>query len=172
MRRTITVRMVGPMQWIGYPALIAAAATILFAIPLRLFGLTLPEPVWPMVLAFAWPLIRPSMLAPVVLFGLGVFLDFFWGGKAGMWALNLLLIYGAILLASKYLAGQATIVLFALYVASTGLAFAVAYFVTRGSLGNAPNLLAIMGQMIPTLLLFPLANWLIERFDDADVRFR
>ena len=38
MRRTITVRMVGSMQWIGYPALIAAAATILFAIPLRLFG--------------------------------------------------------------------------------------------------------------------------------------
>ncbi len=92
MRRTITVRMVGPMQWIGYPALIAAAATILFAIPLRLFGLTLPEPVWPMVLAFAWPLIRPSMLAPAVLFGLGVFLDFFWGGQTGMWALSLLLI--------------------------------------------------------------------------------
>ena len=141
-------------------------------IPLRLFGLTLPEPVWPMVLAFAWPLIRPSMLAPAVLFGLGVFLDFFWGGQTGMWALSLLLIYGAMLLASKYLAGQATIVLFALYVASTGLAFAVAYFVTRGSLGNAPNLLAVMGQMIPTLLLFPLADWLIERFDDADVRFR
>jgi rod shape-determining protein MreD len=112
------------------------------------------------------------MLAPAVLFGLGVFLDFFWGGQVGMWALSLLLIYGAMLLASKYLAGQATIVLFALYVASTGLAFAVAYFVTRGSLGNAPNLLAVMGQMIPTLLLFPLADWLIERFDDADVRFR
>ncbi|MEN5144910.1 hypothetical protein [Brevundimonas diminuta] len=171
MRRTITVRMVGPMQWIGYPALIAAAATILFAIPLRLFGMTLPEPVWPMVLAFAWPLIRPSMLAPLVLFGLGVFLDFFWGGQTGLWALSLLLIYGAILLASKYLAGQATIVLFALYVASTGMAFAVAWFVTLMELGAAPHFLAILGQMIPTLLLFPLAHLLIERFDDADVRF-
>ena len=138
------------MQWIGYPALIAAAATILFAIPLRLFGLTLPEPVWPMVLAFAWPLIRPSMLAPAVLFGLGVFLDFFWGGQTGMWALSLLLIYGAMLLASKYLAGQATIVLFALYVASTGLAFAVAYFVTRGSLGNAPNPVSYTHLTLPT----------------------
>lgn len=172
MRRTITVRMVGPMQWIGYPALFSVVATILFAVPFRIFGLTLPEPVWPMVLAFAWPLIRPSMLAPLVLFGLGVFLDFFWGGQAGLWALSLLLIYGVMLLASKYLAGQATIVLFALYVASTGLAFLVAYFATWANLGAGPNLLAVLWQMIPTLLLFPLAGWLIERFDDADVRFR
>ena len=172
MRRTITVRMVGPMQWIGYPALIAAAATILFAIPLRLFGLTLPEPVWPIVLAFAWPLIRPSMLAPAVLFGLGLFLDLFWGGPLGLWPLSLLAVYGAILLASNFLAGQATIVLFALYVASTGFAFFLAYMITTMTVGNAPSILAVLGQVVPTLLLFPLADWLIQRFDDADVRFR
>lgn len=172
MRRTITVRMVGPMEWIVYPALIAAAATILFAIPLRLFGLPLPEPVWPLVLAFAWPLIRPSMLAVAVLFGLGLFLDLFWGGALGLWALSLLAVYGVILLAAKFLAGQATIVLFALYVISTGLAFAVACAVTRLDAGHGPSLLAVAGQLVPTLLLFPVADWLIERFDDADVRFR
>ena len=165
-------RPLAPWRWIGVPLVQCLILTVLFSLPFRPFGLSLPEPIFPMVPAFAWAVIRPSMLAPAVLFGLGVFLDFFWGGQTGMWALSLLLIYGAMLLASKYLAGQATIVLFALYVASTGLAFAVAYFVTRGSLGNAPNLLAVMGQMIPTLLLFPLADWLIERFDDADVRFR
>ena len=172
MRRAITVRVVGPLQWIVYPALTAIAATVLLAIPFQLFGLNLPEPVFPIVLAFAWPLIRPSMLAPAVLFGLGVFLDFFWGGQTGMWALSLLLIYGAMLLASKYLAGQATIVLFALYAASTGLAFFLAYTITTMTLGNAPSILAVLGQIVPTLLLFPLADWLIQRFDDADVRFR
>ena len=40
------------------------------------------------------------------------------------------------------------------------------------SLGNAPSILAVMGQVVPTLLLIPLADWLIQRFDDADVRFR
>jgi rod shape-determining protein MreD len=64
-RRAITVRVVGPLQWIVYPALIAIAVTVLLAIPFRLFGLNLPEPVFPLVLAFAWPLIRPSMLAPL-----------------------------------------------------------------------------------------------------------
>ena len=172
MRRAITVRVVGPLQWIVYPALIAIGITILLAIPLRLFGLNLPEPVFPLVLAFAWPLIRPSMLAPVVLFGLGVFLDLFWGGMLGLWPLSLLAVYGVILLTANLLAGQATIVLFALYVASTGLAFFLAYMITTLNLGNAPSLLAVLGQVVPTLLLFPLADWLIQRFDDADVRFR
>ena len=172
MRRAITVRVVGPLQWIVYPALIAIGITILLAIPVRLFGLNLPEPVFPLVLAFAWPLIRPSMLAPVVLFGLGVFLDLFWGGMLGLWPLSLLAVYGVILLTANLLAGQATIVLFALYVASTGLAFFLAYVITTMSLGNAPSLLAVLGQVVPTLLLFPLADWLIQRFDDADVRFR
>ncbi|MGO4410996.1 MULTISPECIES: hypothetical protein [unclassified Brevundimonas] len=172
MRRAITVRVVGPLQWIVYPALTAIAVTVLLAVPLRLFDLTLPEPVLPIVLAFAWPLIRPSMLAPVVLFGLGLFLDLFWGGPLGLWPISLLAIYGAILLAANFLAGQATIVLFALYAASTGLAFFLAYTIVTLDAGNSPNILAVLGQVVPTLLLFPLADWLIQRFDDADVRFR
>jgi len=142
------------------------------AVPFRLFGLNLPEPVFPIVLAFAWPLIRPSMLAPAVLLGLGLFLDLFWGAPMGLWALSLMAVYGAVLLASNFMAGQATIVLFALYAASTGFAFLLAYIITTLSLGNAPSILAVLGQVVPTLLLFPLADWLIQRFDDADVRFR
>ncbi|WP_409018511.1 hypothetical protein [Brevundimonas vesicularis] len=172
MRRAITVRMVGPMQWIGYPALVAMAVTVLLAIPLRLFGFSLPEPVLPLVLAFAWPLIRPSLLGPTVLFGLGLFLDFFWGGAAGLWPLALLAVYGTVLIASRFMAGQATMVLFVLYVSSTCLAFFLAHMVMTVKTGNAASLVAVAGQMIPTLLLFPLADWLIQTFDDADVRFR
>jgi rod shape-determining protein MreD len=64
-RRPVAVRVVGPLQWIVYPALAAVAATVVLATPVQLFGLHLPEPVAPMILAFAWPLIRPSMTAPV-----------------------------------------------------------------------------------------------------------
>lgn len=172
MRRSITVRMVGPMQWIGYPALVAIAITILLAIPLRIMGLSLPEPVLPLVLAFAWPLIRPSILGPVVLFGLGLFLDMFWGGAAGLWPLALLTTYGVVLVASRFMAGQATMVLFILYVSSISLAFLAAHMVLTLKTGNAASLVAVAGQMIPTLLLFPIADWLIQTFDDADVRFR
>jgi rod shape-determining protein MreD len=160
------------MQWIVYPSLAAIAATVVLATPAELFGLKLPEPVLPLILAFAWPLIRPSMVAPAVLFGLGLFLDLFWGGRLGMWPLCLLAVYGAVLVSRIFLAGQETRVLFVWYAVCTAMAFLVAYGIVGMDAGNAPSLLSLLGQMIPTLLLFPIADWMIQRFDDGDVRFR
>lgn len=167
----MAVRVVGPLDWVVYPALAAVALTVVLATPLRLFGLTLPEPVLPLVLAYAWPMIRPSMLGPIVLFGLGLFLDMFWGGAFGLWPLCLLAVYGTMLLARTFVAGQTTFINFMLYLGSVGLAFFIAYLVTVLRVGNAPSVLALAGQMIPTLLLYPVADWLMQKFDDNDVRF-
>lgn len=172
MRRSKQVRVVGPLQWVIYPALVTMAATLILATPVELFGLKMPEPALPMVLAFAWPLIRPSMTAPAVLFGLGVFLDMFWGGTLGLWPLCLLAVYGVVLGSRNLLAGQETQVLFAWYATCTTGAFLLAYLVVSLDAGRAPSLLALLGQVIPTLLLFPIADWMVQRFDDGDVRFR
>lgn len=172
MRRPVAVRVVGPMHWIVYPALIAAAATLVLGTPVKLFGLKLPEPVIPMVLAFAWPLIRPSITAPLALFGLGLTLDLFWGGAMGLWPLCLLLIYAIVLVSRSLLAGQETQVLFVWYAGCCVSAFLLAYLIVSLRAGNAPSILALIGQIVPTLLLFPVADWLVQRFDDGDVRFR
>lgn len=166
------MRVVGPVQWIVYPALAAVATTILLATPVELFGLKMPEPVLPLVLAFAWPLIRPSMVAPAVLFGLGLFLDLMWGGTLGVWPLSLMIVYGVVLAGRNLLAGQETQILFIWYAICTLTAFLLAYLMVSVKVGNAPSILSLMGQMIPTLLLFPIADWMIQRFDDGDLRFR
>lgn len=172
MRRAVAMRVVGPTQWIFYPALITIVLTVLLATPAQLFGLKLPEPVLPLVLAFAWPLIRPSMIAPAVLFGLGLFLDLFWGGAQGLWPLCLLIVYGVVLGGRSLLAGQQTQILFVSYAVCVLIAFIVAYLVVTLYAGRPPSLLSLMGQVVPTLLLFPVADWMIQRFDDGDVRFR
>lgn len=172
MRRAVTVRVVGPMQWIVYPALITAAVTFLLATPVKVFGLSLPEPIIPMVLAFAWPLIRPSIVAPVVLMGLGLFLNLILGGPLGLWSVSLLAIYAVILGARSFLIGQDTMVLFVWFAGCCGLGFLLAYLVVTVITGTPPSILALIGQVVPTLLLFPFANSMIERFDDGDVRFR
>lgn len=171
MRRPISVRVVGPLEWVVYPALLAVAVTVLLATPLRLFGLSLPEPVFPIVLAFAWPMIRPTILGPVVLFCLGLFLDLFWGGPMGLWVLSLMAVYGTMLVMRIFMSGHATVVNFVLYVASVVMAFFIAYLVTVLQTDNAPGIVPLAGQMIPTLLLFPVADWLMQKFDDNDVRF-
>jgi len=168
----MAVRVVGPTQWVFYPALAVIAITIVLATPVELFGFKLPEPVLPLVLAFAWPLIRPSMVAPAVLFGLGLFLDLFWGGTLGLWPLCLLSVYGVVLASRNLLAGQETQILFVWYAVCALVAFVLAYLVVTVASGRAPSLLSLLGQVVPTLLLFPLADWMIQRFDDGDVRFR
>ncbi|WP_339932217.1 hypothetical protein [uncultured Brevundimonas sp.] len=168
----MAVRVVGPLQWIVYPTLITIAATIVLATPAKLFGLTLPEPILPMVLAFSWPLIRPSVMGPVVLLGLGLALDIFWSGPLGMWGLALSAVYGVVLMSRSFLLGQETRVLFVWYAACTLLAFILAYVVVTVGAPTAPSLLATIAQIVPTLLVFPLAHIMIERFDDGDVRFR
>ena len=45
------------------------------------------------------------------------------------------------------------------------------YFMTLDS-GSMPSLVAIAWQFAVTAALFPIAHWLIERYEDADVRFR
>lgn len=172
MRRPVAVRVVGPMQWIVYPALIAIAATIVLQTPVELFGLHLPEPVIPMVLAFAWPLIRPSVLGPVVLAGLGLLLDILTYGPLGLWGLTFLAVYSVVLASRSFLAGQETAVLFVWYAACCVLAFVLAYVAMAVIAPTPASLISVFLQLLPTLLLFPFAHRLIERFEDGDVRFR
>ncbi len=172
MRRPVAVRVVGPLQWIVYPALLVLAATVVLGTPLQLFGLHLPEPVIPMILAFAWPLIRPSMLAPAVLFLIGLFLDLFWNTSLGLWALCLMGVYGTVLLSRNLLAGHEGLIRFGAYAACTLGAFFLAYLVVTMRATNATAILPLVGQVAPTLLLYPIANWMLERFDDGDIRFR
>ncbi|HYE42096.1 MAG TPA: hypothetical protein VEA15_01780 [Caulobacteraceae bacterium] len=172
MRRGFQVRVVGPQDWILYPALLSLAAALVFSTPVRLFGLPLPEPIFPMVLAFAWPLIRPAVLAPITLFLCGLFLDLQWHGPMGLWSLVMLGVYGVVLSVRSLILGQQTFVLFAWYVGAVILAYAAAWLFVTMDVGAAPSLIGSALQVLATIALFPFANWLIERFDDGDVRFR
>ena len=72
-------------------------ATFLLALPLRFWGLSLPEPVFALPVVYAWAVIRPSMLAPVGVMLMGFYLDLLWGNPLGFWAVCLLLPYGLVL---------------------------------------------------------------------------
>ncbi len=161
-----------PLQWLLLPMLAALAVTVLLAAPMRVFGLALPEPVFPVLLAFSWPVIRPSILGPLLLLLGGLFLDLFWSGVLGLWSTALLLAYGLAFLARPLMAGQSVQVLAGWYVAVTLFAFTTAYLAAMLDAKVAPNLTGVALQFVFTVALFPLARRLIERFEDADIRFR
>jgi rod shape-determining protein MreD len=161
-----------PLFWLGLPMLLSIVATLLLATPIRVFGLALPEPVFPMVLAFSWAVIRPSVLGPFALLLIGLFQDLFWGGPLGLWPLSLLIAYFIALLTRNLMVGQSGSVLWGWYAALTVLAIGCAYIFTLLGSGVVPSVMSTGLQMLATALLYPVAHQLIDRFEDADVRFR
>jgi len=169
---SLTATRLDPWRWLGAPMLQCMVATILFSLPIRVFGWGLPEPVFCMAPAFAWAMIRPSMVAPFGVLIMGLFLDIFWGGPLGLWALSLLVAYGAVLGARNMMVGQSRPMMWIWFAAACAVAQTVGFLVTQLDARATPNLLAMLWQFLATILLYPFAHRLIDRFDDADVRFR
>jgi rod shape-determining protein MreD len=165
-------RPLNPWRWLMLPALTVVGATYLFAAPLQVFGLQLPEPVFAMVPAFAWAVIRPSVLAPFGVLLLGVFLDLFWGGPLGLWGLSLLGAYAVALTMRSMMTGQSLPMMWAWFGAATGVAMLGGYLFSMLDSLAMPSMLAVFWQFLATVVLFPFAHRLIDRFEDADVRFR
>ena len=165
-------RPLAPWRWIGGPMLLALLANFVLLVPFRVFGLQLPEPVFALAPAFAWAVIRPSILAPFALLIMGVVMDLMWGSAIGLWSLSLLLAYGAALSARSILAGQNRVVMWIWYAVTCGIAEAAGYLFVQLDSQSTPSPWAIGWQLLATILLYPWADRLIDRFEDADVRFR
>lgn len=165
-------RSLDPWRWLGFPIAQCLGWTVLFSIPLKIFTLQLPEPVFPMVAAFSWAVIRPSVLAPFGVLVLGLFLDYFWGGPTGLWALSLLVTYGAVLATRNMMVGQSRPMMWAWYCAATAVALGAGTLFSMLDAKATPSLIAVAWQFLATILLYPFAHRLIDRFEDADVRFR
>lgn len=159
-------------RWLGIPFAVCIAATILFGLPVRFFGLALPEPVFAFVPAFAWAVIRPAILPPLLLMVLGLFLDVFWYAPLGLWATSLLIAYGFVLFTRAAMTGQSRLMMWLWFAATAGLGMGAAYLLTMLNALITPNLIAAAWQLAASVLLYPFAHRLIQRFEDADVRFR
>jgi rod shape-determining protein MreD len=167
-----TVQPPNPLTWLIAPALLALVASVVLATPIRVLGLGLPEPVWAMAPAFAWGVIRPSILPAAALLAMGAFLDALWGGAPGLWSLCLLSLYGLVLAVRPILSGQGFWSLFACYVIACAAAFGLGALLTTMASGTTPSLIGVGLQLLATAALFPLAWGIISAFEDADVRFR
>jgi rod shape-determining protein MreD len=125
-----------------------------------------------MVCAFGWAVIRPSILAPVILLLMGLFLDVYWGGALGLWAVSLLLAYAVTLAMRNMMTGQSRPMMWAWYAGMTLAALTAGYLITMLDVKAAPSVVGVIWQFLATAILYPFAHRLIDRFEDADVRFR
>jgi rod shape-determining protein MreD len=167
-----TVQPLNPLNWLFTPAALCLAASLTLALPIKVFGLQLPEPVFAMAPAFAWAVLRPSVLPPFALVAIGILLDLLWGSPLGLWPLCLLVLYGLAFSVRRVLAGEDFWALGAWYGAICAISFAGGVLLTTLAAGQVPSLLGIGLQYAVTLLLYPLAWLVIDRFEDAAGRYR
>lgn len=169
---TARSRPLQPVMWIGLPLIVCMLGVTAFALPIRLWTLQLPEPVFGLAPAFAWAFIRPSVLAPAALLVLGLFQDLMWGTPLGFWSVCLLGLHGLVLVARTSLSGQGFWVLWGWYGSGCAAAFGLGVVLAGLSAGNVPNLLGVAAQWLISVAIYPFAYQLIDRYEDADVRFR
>lgn len=171
LRGAIASRVIGPWEWLFMPALVAVAITVVLATPISVFGQKLPEPIIPLVLAFVWPLVRPSYMAPLVLAALGLFLDVYWLAPLGFYTLTLMVVYGVLVTVRSYVAGQDWRVVFAIYLAAELAFFTLGVIIIALDTGSIVRLFGVFEQLLATTLLFPLVPYMLDKYVHADVRF-
>jgi rod shape-determining protein MreD len=71
-----------------------------------------------------------------------------------------------------FLAGQSRAMMWIWYGAGTMLSLGAGYLFTLLATRSAPDPVTLTWQFLATVVLFPVADVLIQRFEDADVRFR
>jgi rod shape-determining protein MreD len=158
--------------WLGAPTIAVLAASLVLAVPVRVAGLQAPEPVFALVPAFAWAMARPSIAPPIVLTGLGLMLDLLWGGPLGLWPACLLAAYALVFAARRILSGQEFLGLFAWYGAACATAMLAGLALMSLRAGHVPSLLGVAAQFSVTVVLFPFAWRLIERYEASETRYR
>jgi rod shape-determining protein MreD len=168
---SLTVQPPNPVNWLVKPALYCAAGSLLLALPVKIYGLQPPEPVFAMVPAFAWAAIRPSVLPPFALVALGLFQDVLWGGPSGLWPLCLLTVYALAFTVRRALVAEGFRALWAWYGGLCGLGFGTGVLLLSLVGAEMPSLLGVALQFAVTAALFPMSWLLIDRYEDADPRF-
>lgn len=90
----------------------------------------------------------------------------------GLWALALLTGYAAVLAGRSMLTGQSRFMMWMCYVGACTVTMLAGFLFIMLDARTTPNLIAVFWQLLATAILYPFAHRLIERFEDADVRFR
>jgi rod shape-determining protein MreD len=172
LRNGIAGRKIGPFEWLFLPAVLSILGTLILGASVQPFGYYLPEPVLPFILAFTWPLIRPSVIAPVLVFLLGLFLDLYWGSSLGLWALSLSVLFGLMTVLRPYVTNQEPFFIFWVFFGVLVLMYMIMILFTLMDTGTMARLSGALEQILATCLFFPTALVLIERYAHSSIKFQ
>jgi rod shape-determining protein MreD len=143
------------------PVLVAILTVMIVDLPISVTGGLLPVPQLALIPVYYWVLLRPDLMSPLAVLGIGLFQDLLSGGPPGLWAAGYLAAYAFADRQRDTLAGLAGIGAVSGFVAAMCIAAATAYVLAMivfwGPVPSTPLLL----QCMVTIIFYPLMAWIM-----------
>ena len=141
------------------PTMLGFFGVIVLMLPLRLFEGLVPTPIIPLVVVFFWSIYAPSYMPSVSVFLIGLLQDILTGGPLGLWALVYLITQYVVMSQRAYFMGREQRVVWLGFVLAALSASFLLWFIMSLMSGERMPVMSLAGQVIATILIYPLVGF-------------
>jgi len=150
------------------PATFAIVAVVVANLPISLFGGLIPAPLLALMPIYFWVLVRPDLMPPAAVLGIGLLEDLFSGGPPGLWAAGFLAAYALTDRQRDSFAGLSGFGAILGFAAVMGMAAGIAYILASLAYLRPTPLAPLLLEVAVTIAIYPLAavviGWAHRRF--------
>ena len=170
MRRRPLAGELGLFGWLILPILAVVLGLMLMNLPIRLGAYPIPLPILSLIVVFLWGSYRPTPVAWICVFALGLVQDMLSFSAFGYWALINLVVYGLAAFGRRAYLGRADIVLWTAFGAVMVITACVVAGVSMLRSGEGVQKL-MLAQLLVTVLVYPLVARLLSGMQTVAVAF-
>lgn len=129
-------------------------AVLLSNLPLSLTNGLVPAPLLGLVPIYFWCLVRPDLMTPAAVFGIGLFQDILAGGPPGIWTLSFVVTYAVIERQREAFAGLSGLGAVLGFATAALIASACAYATIALYYWHLPPIGPIVAELVVTVLFY------------------
>jgi rod shape-determining protein MreD len=135
---------------------------VLFSnLPLSFTNGLVPAPLLGLIPIYFWCLVRPDLMTPAAVFGIGLFQDILAGGPPGIWTLSFVVTYAVIERQREAFAGLSGLGAVVGFATSALVASACAYATVALYYWHLPPIGPIVAELVVTVLFYIPGAYLV-----------
>lgn len=153
------------------PFLSCLVAVVLTVVPLHVPGLAVATPAFALMAVYHWTVYRPDLLPPWGLFVLGVVLDLLDGTPyLGVSALTFLAARSFVLIGRRRTVNRPFAIVWAGFLAAAAFAIGLQWALTSAVSLRALSIRPFVFQVVVTVAVYPIADYLLAQLQRALLR--
>jgi rod shape-determining protein MreD len=143
------------------PILCGFLAVLISNLPLSLTNGLVPAPILGLVPIYFWCLVRPDLMTPAAVFGIGLLQDVMAGGPPGVWTLSFVVMYAVIDRQRDAFAGLPGLGAVLGFATAALIACTCAYFIIAFYYWHMPLVAPIVAELAVTVLFYVPGAYLV-----------